>query len=143
MYDKERADRHGRVLAYVVMETGGELQERLLAEGLAWYVAIPPNLARLSRYRALEERAREQALGVWREPSYAPARAAALLSGNTGFRRVAGKVERVRWTDRYVRLEPRRAVRGRRTAGGLALFSVTTEGLRGASAGGEGLGDGV
>lgn len=105
VYDEERADRHGRVLAYVVMESGDELQERLLAEGLAWYVAIPPNLARLSRYRALEERARVQALGVWSEPSYAPVRATELASGNTGFRRVEGTVERVRFTDRYVRLE--------------------------------------
>lgn len=105
VYDAERADRHGRLLAYAVLESGRELQEHLLAEGLAWYVAIPPNLARLARYRELERAAREAGLGIWREPAFRPRAAERLGPGDTGFRRIEGRVKRVRYTDRLVRLE--------------------------------------
>ncbi|BAU50383.1 nuclease [Sulfurifustis variabilis] len=105
VFDAERKDRHGRSLAYVVLEGGRELQEYLLAEGLAWYVAIPPNLARLSRYRELERAAREARRGVWSDPSYRAVPAVRLAPGDTGFRRIEGRVERVRYTKRFVRLE--------------------------------------
>jgi len=59
-------DRHGRVLAYVILPDGSSLNERLLTEGLAvadsrW------SHAELDAYEALEQQAREQGVGRWAE----------------------------------------------------------------------------
>lgn len=105
LFDAERSDRHGRALAYVTLSDGRNLQEVLLAEGLAWYVAIPPNVARLARYRELERTAREARLGIWGHPAYRPMPVARLGPGDTGFRRLEAKVEGVRYTERFVHLE--------------------------------------
>jgi micrococcal nuclease len=93
LYDIERSDRHRRMLAYAVLTDGRDVQAALLRAGLAWVVAIPPNTARLSEYRAAEAEARAARRGVWGRAEYEPVAAAQLTSAHAGFIRVTGVVE--------------------------------------------------
>ena len=95
VFDREREDRYGRLLASVRLEDKTRVEAVLLREGLAWTVAVPPNLAHLKRHQAAEAQARARGLGVWGEPAYAPAAAERLTPQDTGFRIVQGTVRRV------------------------------------------------
>lgn len=88
--DKEQKDDHGRLLAHVFTPAGTNLEANLLAEGLGWHVAVPPNLSMADCLARAEQRARRQDLGVWQHP---PADAAAIDSG--GFKRIRGRVESI------------------------------------------------
>jgi endonuclease YncB( thermonuclease family) len=56
--------RHGRLLAYVELEDGGVLNERLLLEGLARADRRFPH-RHMQRYQTLEEQARSRRAGIW------------------------------------------------------------------------------
>lgn len=92
-FDREPVDRYGRLLAHVFLPDGRSLQEILLRQGLAFAVAVPPNLARLAAYQAAEEEARRAGRGVWGHPAYAPIPAEEVRA--SGFRIVTGRVVRV------------------------------------------------
>ena len=70
-YDVERTDRYGRLLAYVYVRLadGAEVMvnERLVAEGMAQPMTIPPNVRYAERFRALAEEARRARRGLWGE----------------------------------------------------------------------------
>ena len=87
----DRRDNHGRHLAHVYTPDGQNLEAALLAAGLGWHVAVPPNLALADCLAAVEARARRQRLGLWRDARATSAKA--LRDG--GFDRVAGRVTRV------------------------------------------------
>lgn len=96
-YDQEHNDRYGRVLAYVTLPEGLDLQDLLVREGLAWFVAIAPNTAHYSRYRAAEDEAHKAKLGIWSIATYEPISAErAVEDHRTGFQRVSGVVDAVR-----------------------------------------------
>lgn len=95
VYDAERFDRYGRTLAYVVLADGRDVQEILAREGLAWYIAIAPNVARLARYQAAEAEARRFRRGIWSRPEYEPVAADDLPPRRTGFIRLTGVVRTV------------------------------------------------
>lgn len=61
----ETYDEHGRSLAYVFGAGGQDLGLRLIEEGLAVVVAVPPDLERLECYAAAETQARQARLGIW------------------------------------------------------------------------------
>ncbi|HEX7045575.1 MAG TPA: thermonuclease family protein [Burkholderiales bacterium] len=104
-FDRERFDRYGRTLAYVTLGDGRDLQRVLLEEGLAWFVAIPPNVARLDEYRAAEAAARRQRRGIWRLSVYEPVPAERLAPDHPGgFVRLAGTVRAVRFRRGFVLL---------------------------------------
>jgi len=111
-FDRETNDRHGRTLAYLTLADGTDVQARILTEGLAWCVAIPPNTARAEAYCAAERTARAANRGVWAETQYRPIPAAQLELGDTGFRLVEGRVQRIgRGTHAvYLDLAPRVSV---------------------------------
>jgi endonuclease YncB( thermonuclease family) len=104
-YDAERHDRHGRTLAYVETADGRDVQERLLAAGLAQAIAVPPNLARLERYLAAERDARDRKRGLWAHAYFAPHAAETLAPGVRGFRRVRGAITRLGESRKYVYLD--------------------------------------
>lgn len=87
----EPRDNHGRHLMHVYTPQGQSLEALLVANGLGWAVAVPPNLALADCLAALERTARKAGLGVWQDNRTVSSRE--IAAG--GFQRVAGKVERV------------------------------------------------
>ncbi len=99
VFERDRRDRHGRLLAHALDADGHNIQEVLLAEGLACAVAVAPNFLHLARYLAVEERARTARRGMWGE-AYFTARAAA-ESRDRGFVFVADRIDHLRKTRRF------------------------------------------
>ena len=84
-------DRYGRTLAHVFGADGSNLEAQLLAQGLAYQVAIAPNVALLECQQAAERSARAAGLGLWRQsPVLQPQQLA-----RPGFALVAGTVSKV------------------------------------------------
>lgn len=64
--DAEATDRYGRTLAYVYRASDGVfLNERMVADGYAHTLSIPPNVTHAELFRAAERAARIGALGLW------------------------------------------------------------------------------
>jgi len=94
-FGEERYDRYKRTLAHVLLPDGTDVQDILLTQGLAWTVAIPPNIKRLAAHLAAEQEAHSKKRGVWNHPAYVPVAADRLTRRDTGFRLAQGKVRRV------------------------------------------------
>ena len=94
VYDKDRYDKYGRVLAHVFDERGGNVGAKLIREGLGFAISIPPNLRYRKCYHNAERYARHIKKGVWKEPYFAPVAANKLK--HSGFNRVLGCIQRVR-----------------------------------------------
>jgi endonuclease YncB( thermonuclease family) len=89
----EARDRHGRYLAHVFRPgDGASLAAHLLAQGLAWQIAVPPNLGYLECNRAAEGKARAEGRGLW-SSQYLDSAVSA--EPRAGFRVLSGRVERV------------------------------------------------
>ncbi|MGW8248259.1 MAG: thermonuclease family protein [Acidiferrobacterales bacterium] len=99
----EKYDHYHRLLAYVETGDGRDIPEQLLAEGLGFLVAIPPNLARLNRYQAAQERARSAGRGIWSVAAYAPIPADGFTRHDPtrGFKQVSGKITGYNRSRRY------------------------------------------
>jgi micrococcal nuclease len=69
-YDVERHDRYGRLLAYVYVD-GEMVNEKLVREGYAKTLTIPPNVAYAEVFRGLAADARRMKRGLWAEPERA------------------------------------------------------------------------
>jgi len=63
-YDVQLRDRYRRLLAYVFVDTI-LINARMVSDGFARTLTVPPNLRYSSRILALEREAREQARGLW------------------------------------------------------------------------------
>jgi micrococcal nuclease len=94
VFEQVREDHYGRLLARVRLADGSDAGEQLLRAGLAWVIAIPPNLDMLTGNLAAENDAREARRGVWNEPAYAPQPADKLTLRNTGFQIIEGRIRR-------------------------------------------------
>ena len=94
VFEHERYDHYGRLLAHVLLPDGSDAEQILLREGLAWAVAVPPDVKRLPVYLAAENKARAAGRGVWNEPAYAPTPVSRLTKNDTGFRFIQGTVLR-------------------------------------------------
>lgn len=65
--DADHRDRYGRLLAYVRRkEDGLFVNAELVARGYAQVLTVPPNVRYADRFLALQRRARERGLGLWR-----------------------------------------------------------------------------
>ncbi|MEX2523763.1 MAG: thermonuclease family protein [Gammaproteobacteria bacterium] len=93
--DEEHEDRHGRLLGHLFLNNGTNVQARLLAEGRAVPLVIPPNLRFLDCYQAAAESARKQGRGLWGQPRYQALEAAELDAGTRGYRVIEGTVTRI------------------------------------------------
>ncbi len=90
---REAVDRYGRRLVHLYLPDGRNLVRLLLAEGLGFAVAVPPNLSSLDCYFDAEGQARAARLGLWRGD---PAVQAVELSANAeGFHLARGRIRRV------------------------------------------------
>jgi endonuclease YncB( thermonuclease family) len=93
-FERERQDHYGRLLAHVYLPDGRDVEEILLREGLAWAVAVPPNVGKLAVLLAAENEVRGTGRGVWDESAYAPTPAEQLTAQDTGFRFIEGTILR-------------------------------------------------
>jgi micrococcal nuclease len=65
-FDAERRDRYGRLLAYVRRADDGVfVNERLVRDGYARTLTIPPNVRFAGRFATLAQEARESRRGLW------------------------------------------------------------------------------
>jgi len=65
VYDAERRDRYGRLLAYVYRGSTF-VNAELVRRGYARTLTIPPNVRYADRFAALAQAAREHGRGLWR-----------------------------------------------------------------------------
>lgn len=67
----EHADRFGRSLAYLETESGVDLSQLLIEDGLvaAWYPTSEPEPERYSDYAQTQEEAQQQSTGSWEQCS--------------------------------------------------------------------------
>ncbi|MGN7468760.1 thermonuclease family protein [Brevibacillus sp. SAFN-007a] len=64
-FDVEPYDKYQRLLAYVYMEDGTFVNEKLVRDGYARIMTIPPNVAKADLFLAAEREAREANRGLW------------------------------------------------------------------------------
>lgn len=96
---EEEKDRYGRTLAHLYDRNGNSAEAHLVRQGLAYPIAVPPNLALAVCLAALEDRARSGGLALWGEDGIAPVAAPRVEEG--GFQRVRGRVERITFADAW------------------------------------------
>ena len=92
VYGDEIQDRHGRRLAHVFLDAEQNVQEMLLENGLAFWVAIPPNTRFLTCYQAAEAKAKQRKDGIWGETYFQPKNAAQPNTITPGFQRLQGTI---------------------------------------------------
>ena len=63
--DVQPRDRYGRTLAYIFLEDGTCVNAELLSQGYARLLTIPPNVAHVDQFVALEREAVAQRRGLW------------------------------------------------------------------------------
>ncbi|MGG1660219.1 thermonuclease family protein [Brevibacillus sp. NRS-1366] len=64
-FDVEPYDKYKRLLAYVYLPDGTFVNEKLVRDGYARIMTIPPNVAHADLFLAAEREAREQNRGLW------------------------------------------------------------------------------
>ncbi|MEW5249476.1 thermonuclease family protein [Microbulbifer discodermiae] len=97
VFDQERYDRYGRLLAHVYNHRGESLESALLSAGLAFHIAIAPNLTLAECLSQREQRARQRALGVWAPGAWPPLHAAEVGPGDGGFVLLLGRVQKAEY----------------------------------------------
>lgn len=89
---KDDRDDYGRTLAHVYSARGENLEERLIAEGLGFLVAVAPNVDLVSCQQVAERHARQAGAGLWKK---SPVVRAEQIDA-PGFVLMSGRVESVR-----------------------------------------------
>lgn len=64
-YDEVKEDKYGRTLAYLFLADGSFFNEKLLEEGYARLLLIPPNLKYSDKLKEAEAEARNAGRGIW------------------------------------------------------------------------------
>lgn len=64
-FDVLPTDKYGRLLAYVYLENGEMLNEKLLKEGYAQVATYPPNVKYVENFKSIQKEARENKVGFW------------------------------------------------------------------------------
>lgn len=65
-FDVQERDKYGRLLAYVYLEDGTLLNAKLLEEGLASIMTVPPNVRMADTFLKIQRKAREEKKGLWK-----------------------------------------------------------------------------
>jgi len=92
LYGQERQDRHGRTLAHLYLENGSNIQAKMLRQGLAMPLRIPPNLSLLDCYNAASQFAKNQKRGLWALSRYKTRDVFTLTGNERGFYFISGLV---------------------------------------------------
>lgn len=88
----DRKDRYGRTLAHLFDASGGNINAELLQQGMAYFIAVPPNINLIDCYQKAELTAQEEGLGVWSDEASADHRTQ--LKGR-GFRLILSAIKQV------------------------------------------------
>lgn len=105
VHDAERHDRYGRLLAHLFLPDGSNVQARLLEEGHAVPLTIPPNLLFLDCYRRAADEAARAGRGLWGLKHYQPGAAEDLDPERRGYGIIHGRVTRIGRTGSSIWLE--------------------------------------
>ncbi len=95
VYEADTQDRHGRWLAHVFVRDDDSwlnAQQLILENGLAFWIAIPPNTGFLECYQAAEAIAQKQRLGIWNDAYFQPKNAADISALSPGFQMLQGTI---------------------------------------------------
>jgi micrococcal nuclease len=65
----QERDKYGRLLAYIYID-GKMFNKMLVEKGLARVAVFPPNTKYLDEFKALESKAKQQAIGIWSIENY-------------------------------------------------------------------------
>ena len=65
VFDVQKHDKYGRLLAYVYLEDGTFLNARIIEEGYAQVMTIAPNIRYAQTFLKLEREARQNGNGLW------------------------------------------------------------------------------
>jgi endonuclease YncB( thermonuclease family) len=88
---EQAKDHYGRTLAHLYGANGVNLEAQLLAEGLAYAVAVAPNLSLVDCQVAAERTARKAGLGLWQKPVVQSPQ----QLRSSGFNLLQGRIQRV------------------------------------------------
>ena len=66
-FDVEKYDKYNRLLCYVYLEDDTFINAKIVQEGYASLLTIPPNVKYVDLFRALYQEARENNRGLWKE----------------------------------------------------------------------------
>jgi micrococcal nuclease len=66
-FDVEKYDRYGRLLCYVYLMDGTFVNAKIVEEGYASLLTIPPNVKHAALFQSLYQQAREDNRGLWKE----------------------------------------------------------------------------
>ena len=66
-FDVEKFDRYGRLLCYVYLKDGTFVNAKIVEEGYASLLTIPPNVKYAALFQSLYQEARENNRGLWKE----------------------------------------------------------------------------
>jgi endonuclease YncB( thermonuclease family) len=95
-YGREHRDHYGRILAHAFLETGENIAVRLLKQGMATTLVVPPNTWGKDCYQRYENDARIDARGLWSLANYQVQEARTLPLDTRGYRIIRGQVSAVR-----------------------------------------------
>jgi endonuclease YncB( thermonuclease family) len=95
IYGEERLDRHGRTLAHLYLDNGLNVQARMLSQGLAMPLRIPPNIALSDCYSQISMLAKRDHLGLWSLDRYKTHPVSSLTGNERGFYFISGKLEKI------------------------------------------------
>lgn len=94
--DRQLHDHYKRLLAHAFLEDGENIAVRLLQEGLATTLVVPPNTWGQRCYQQHEDSARSAGRGLWGLAAYKARPSPALPRDTRGFHIIRGKVQSVR-----------------------------------------------
>lgn len=66
-FDVQKRDKYKRLLAYVYLEDGTFVNAKIVEEGYAQVMTIPPNVKHADLFLKLQREAREKRKGLWNE----------------------------------------------------------------------------
>lgn len=66
-FDVKPRDDYGRMLAYVRTKNGELINEKMISEGYAYAMTVPPNVKYAGRFKKAFAIAKKQKKGLWRE----------------------------------------------------------------------------
>jgi micrococcal nuclease len=69
-YDVKKRDRYGRILAYIYLDDGTFVNAKLIEEGYAQVMTVPPNVKYSDLFIKLERQARQAGKGLWKDQDF-------------------------------------------------------------------------